>query len=130
MGAPGYARYPMRPLGVTILAILIGIFGFLLLVSGALLLVGAHGFSLLGLPRTLFGLGGPVAGLLALVVGLILLGLALGLWNLRMWAYVLTLVFVIFEMISFGLGGGILTIGFLFLLFLLVYLLVIARYFR
>ncbi len=130
MSAPAYARYPTRPLGVTVLAILIGVFGFLLLVSGALLLVGAHGVALLGLPRTLFGLGGPIAGFLALIVGLILLGLALGLWNLRMWAYVLALVFVIFELISFGLGGGVLTIGFLFLLFLLVYLLVVARFFR
>jgi hypothetical protein len=126
-----YAPYPRgRPLGVTIVAILIGIFGFLLLVSGALLLAGASGFAIVGLPSHFFGVGGPVAGLVGLVVGLVLLGLALGLWNLRMWAYVLSLVFVLFELISFGLSGGILSLGFIVLLFLFVYLLVVARYFR
>ncbi len=127
-----YASYgrPVRPLGVAILAILLGIFGFLLLLSGALLLVGAHGIALVGLPVRFFGIGGPVAGLIALVVGLVLLGVALGFWNLRMWAYVLALVVVLFELLSFGLSGGIVTIGFLALLFLFVYLLVVARYFR
>jgi hypothetical protein len=130
MGYNQYGQPRRRPIGVAILAILVGAFGFLLLLSGALLLVGVAGHAIVGLPTTLFGIGGPIAGLVALIVGIVLLGLGLGLWNLRMWAYVLTLVFVLFELVSFGLAGGIVTIGFLFLLFLLVYLLVVARFFR
>jgi hypothetical protein len=47
-----------------------------------------------------------------------------------MWALVLTLLFVLFELISYGLAGLFITFGFIFALILFVYLLAVRRHFR
>jgi hypothetical protein len=119
-----------RPLGVAILAVLVGIFGVLLAVGGALLIAGAAALSILGIPATFAGIGGVAVGVVVLVIGLIILGLALGLWHLRMWALVLTLLFVIVELVSYGLAGNFISLGFIFALILFVYLLAVRRHFR
>lgn len=131
MAAPApYETRPSRPLGVAILAVLVGIFGFLLILGGALVVAGATVSSYLGIPSGIAGLGGVEFGAIVLVIGLIILGLALGLWHLRMWALVLTLLFVIFELISYGLAGAFVTFGFIFALILFIYLLAVHRHFR
>ncbi|HUJ77856.1 MAG TPA: hypothetical protein VLX64_02495, partial [Thermoplasmata archaeon] len=79
VGAGGYST-PSRPLGVGILAVLIGIFGVLWIIGGVILLATGAAFayfdqgSLLGLA----GLSGVIAGAIVLVIGLIILGIALG----------------------------------------------------
>ncbi len=125
-----YSPSPSRPLGVAILAFLVGLFGFLLILGGALVVAGATALSFLGVPSGFAGLGGVEFGAIVLIIGLIVLGLALGLWHLRMWALVLTLLFVIFELISYGLAGLFVTFGFIFALILFVYLLAVHRHFR
>lgn len=127
---PVYVAPPSRPLGVAILAFLVGLFGFLLILGGALVVAGAAALSFLGVPSHFAGLGGIAFGAIILIIGLIVLGLALGLWHLRMWALVLTLLFVLFELISYGLAGLFVTFGFIFALFLFVYLLAVRRHFR
>ncbi|HTT44525.1 MAG TPA: hypothetical protein VMH38_00715 [Thermoplasmata archaeon] len=128
---PQYAPpAPSRPLGVAILAVLVGIFGFLLILVGALLLAGIAAASFLGVGTSLVGIGGLTFGVIVLIVGLIILGLALGLWHLRMWALVLTLIFVILELVSFGLAGNFVSLGFIFALILFIYLLAVHRHFR
>ncbi|HTT72642.1 MAG TPA: hypothetical protein VMG99_00615 [Thermoplasmata archaeon] len=119
-----------RPLGVAILAVLIGLYGFLLILLGALILVGSAAEHTFGsaLPYS-FGTSVTIAGALTLVIGLIVLGLAVGLWHLRMWALVLTLLFLAFELISFGLAGAFVSVGFILSLILFLYLLAVSRHF-
>jgi hypothetical protein len=123
-------EWPTRPLGVAILAVLVGIFGAILIVGGILLLTGVVLITFLGVPSSIGGVGGLVGSVIVLIVGLIILGLALGLWHLRMWALVLTLLFVIFELISYGLAGAFVTFGFILALLLFVYLLAVHRQFH
>ncbi|HXY12776.1 MAG TPA: hypothetical protein VEJ85_04700 [Thermoplasmata archaeon] len=132
MAAQPASAYPEleRPLGVAILAVLVGIFGAILLVAGLLFLVNVAVVAILGIPSSIGGESLFVSSIILIVVGLIILGLALGLWHLRMWALVLTLLFVIFELVSFGLARDFLTFGFIFAFILFVYLLAVHRHFR
>jgi hypothetical protein len=131
--APAYSAPtpPSRPLGVAILSVLIGIYGFLVFLVGLLVAAASSISSTLGgaLPYT-FGTTGLVAGIIVAVIGLIILGLAVGLWHLRMWALVLTLLFLIFEMVTYGIAHAFLTFGFIVALLLFIYLLAVSRHFR
>ncbi|HYA56977.1 MAG TPA: hypothetical protein VEH57_00700 [Thermoplasmata archaeon] len=129
MSAPSYAPAPSRPIGVSILAFLVGLFGVLWIVLGAFVLAGAAAPALLGAGNVL-GLSGVIAGAVILILGLIILGLALGLWHLRLWALVLTLLFMIFEMVSYGLAGRFVSLGFILAALLFIYLLAVSRHFR
>lgn len=123
---------PSRPLGVAVLAVLVGLFGFLWILGGALILGGVATAAFLNagaLPHAL-GYTGLIAGVIVLVVGLIILGLALGLWHLRMWALVLTLLVVALEVISYALAHNYESFGFLIGLLLFVYLVAVHRHFR
>ena len=127
----GYAQpsAPSRPLGVAILAVLIGIYGFLIIVLGGLLLAGSS-LGLIGSPLpAYFGASGVIAGLIILIVGLIILGLAVGLYHLRMWALVLTLIFLAFEIVTYGLAGAYVSVGFILGVILFVYLLAVSSHF-
>jgi len=127
---PAYTP-PSRPLGVAILAVLVGLFGLLWILGGLLIVadVGAVTyFNGGGLPSLLHQTG-LVAGLIVFVLGLIILGLALGLWHLRMWALVLTLIVLFVELVSYGLAGNFVSLGFIVALVLFVYLLAVHRHF-
>lgn len=90
-GSSAYAS--TRPLGVALLAVLIGIVGFLFVLAGLLLVVGIAvlgGFAVYG--------AGLVGGLIALIVGILLLVVASGLWDLEMWALALALLVVLFAL--------------------------------
>jgi len=112
------------PLGVAILAILIGIVGFLFLIGGILLLVD---ISLLG-SLSLYG-GGLVGGLVLLFVGILLLVVASGLWNQELWVLVLlfALASSLFRYFS-GRGSSLLVI--VIEVLLLVYLVAVSNHFR
>ena len=89
------------PLGVAVMAMLVGVFGFFLLAVGlvAVLLGAAAGFA--GVP-TAFGLTGTIAALLLVLVGAIILAVATGLWDQEMWALALAvLVLLFFGVIEF-----------------------------
>jgi hypothetical protein len=119
-----------RPLGVAILAFLVGLFGILIILGGLLIVTAATVPAFLGVPSHLAGASGAVWGLVVLIIGLIILGLALGLWHLRMWALVLSLIFVFIELVSFGIVGAWVSLGFILSLIILVYLLAVSRHFR
>jgi hypothetical protein len=123
---------PSRPLGVAILAVLIGIYGFLEFVVGLLIAVGSAAISSLGGSSAfhILGTSGVLAGVIIAVIGLIVLGLAVGLWHLRMWALVLTLLFLAFEMVINALNGSYISFGFIVALLLFIYLLAVNRHFR
>jgi hypothetical protein len=80
------------PILVGLLAILIALFGLFFLVVGVLLL--ATSFGVLGLPAAgayaVIGGDALVAGIVTLVFGGVLVVVATGLWDLELWALVLT----------------------------------------
>lgn len=135
-GTPQYGYQPQpqrtRPLGVAILAVLIGIYGFLEFLVGLLIAVGSAALSSLGGSSAFHVLGtsGVLAGAIIAIIGLIVLGLAVGLWHLRMWALVLTLLFLLFEMVINALNGTYISLGFIVALLLFIYLLAVNRHFR
>ncbi len=117
-----------RPLGVAILAVLIGLFGFFTLLGGLLLLVGVAAGTLFSIPLFL-GYSGLTLGLIIFVVGVVLLAVAYGLWDLRMWALVLAVLVLIFYLVVYGLAGDFVSLGFILSLLLFVYLVAVRRHF-
>jgi hypothetical protein len=120
-----------RPLGVAILAVLIGIYGFIVFLLGLFIAVGSTIFGAFNnsSPFHEFGLTGLIAGVVTLIIGLIILGLAVGLWHLRMWALVLTILFLILEVVLYGIAGAFISFGFIVALILLIYLIAVHRHF-
>lgn len=84
------------PLGVAVLAILIGLFGLFLFLGGLLLVVFGTGIAYGAGTVTLFGSGSTVAGLVVLLVGLIILVVATGLWDQELWALALAIIVLLF----------------------------------
>jgi hypothetical protein len=116
------------PLGVAILAVLVGILGFFILIGGILLLAGYTVGSIFGVPG-FFGVGGLVLALIVTVVGIIVLAIAFGLWNLNMVALVLAVLFTLFEMVVYGLAGDFISVGFILSLIVFIYLLAVSNRF-
>ncbi|HZY93083.1 MAG TPA: hypothetical protein VFG07_09985 [Thermoplasmata archaeon] len=126
------AGYPSprreRPLGVAVLAVLIGLFGALILVASIVLFVfGTHLYGVSG-----FGLSGNVLidAIVLLILAILLFVVATGLWDLEMWALVLSVIVVGFLWLSTIIGGGLLTLQSLIEVLLLVYLVLVRHHFR
>jgi hypothetical protein len=113
---------------VAILAVLIGIFGILWVLLGALVIAAVSFGTLSGALPHLFGLAGIELGAIVLVVGLIILGVAVGLWRQRMWALVLAIIVLLFGIVTDALAGSF-SIGFFIEILLLVYLIAVHRHF-
>jgi hypothetical protein len=128
---PPPAPPPRRslPLGVAILSLLVGIYGFVLFLIGLLVIGKVAVSSYLGLPST-FGLSGYELGALVAIVGLIILGIAVALWRLRLWALVVGLLFLVYEMVSYAYAGHYASLGFVFALVIFLYLIAVNRHFR
>ena len=85
-----------RPLGVALLAVIIGLFGALFTIVGLLLMLAS---AFLGVYHPTLDFGFHlltssllVAGLFLLIFGVIMLALASGLWHLEQWALVLSII--------------------------------------
>jgi hypothetical protein len=136
MSQSGYSNSPpSRPFGVALIAILLGLYGFLTSIGGLLVLVlSNYGLVLSG--NYLFGLTGYLVGLVLVVLGLIELGVAVGLWHLRTWALVLAVLVLLFDIaspvvsIAAGKGVGGSALGFIVALILLIYLIAVRKHFR
>ena len=120
-----------RPLGVAILAFLIGLFGFLWFVVGLLIVAGVsiHAFTGIGISSAFGPTSGLLAGVILLIVGLIVLGVAVGLWRLHMWALVVAILVLLLEMAVYGFAGDFVSFGFIVSLLLFLYLLAVHRHF-
>jgi hypothetical protein len=117
-----------RPLGVAILSILVGIYGFLVFLAGLLVLAGVAVSPYLGISQ-LGGYTGVVLGLIVVVIGLIILGVAVALWRLRLWALVLAVIVTLIELAIYGLAHDFLSLGFILSLIVFVYLIAVSRHF-
>ena len=115
-----------RPLGVTILAVLMVILGAWTLCGG---LFDLAGFSL-GFIGTLFGAGPSASagfwGVFNLIWGIVAVLLGLGLWRLMRYAWLGIIIILVVRLISFGYAligpPGVDWIGTIVTLLLLVYL--------
>jgi hypothetical protein len=115
------------PLGVAILAILIGIFGFFIFLVGLLALVFGTVLVAGAGATTVFGVGGALAGFIVLIIGLVILGVAVGLWDQELWALALAIiVLLIFGAVEFLSASW---LGLLIVVGLLVYLVAVSRHF-
>lgn len=126
------AGYPTpsreRPLGVAILAVLIGLFGALFLVGSiALFAFGSYLYGTSG-----FGLSGNLLldAVVLLIIAIVLFVVAAGLWSLEMWALVLSIIVIGFLWVSDIVTGRLFTLASLVEVLLLVYLLLVRRHFR
>jgi hypothetical protein len=123
----GYTSVGGLPLGVAILAILIGIFGFFVLVAGVLLLVFGTSIALGSGSITVFGTGGAIAGLILLIVGAIILAVATGLWDQELWALALAIIVLLFYGVVEFVSQS--WISLLIVVALLVYLVAVSGHF-
>lgn len=127
--AQGYFVQPVqRPLGVAILAVLIGIVAAILLIGSLLLfLFGAAAYA-----HSAYAFFGPsiVGAVVLLVFSLILFAVATGLWDLKLWALVLSIIVVALLWIGEAITGGLLNLGGILLLLLLIYLAAVHRHFH
>jgi hypothetical protein len=136
MAQPTYSVPPRnRPLGVSIIAVLLGLYGLLTFIGGLLVVVLSNYGLVLG-GTYLFGLPGTLIGVVLVIVGLIELGVAVGLWHLRMWALVLAVLVLLYDVASplfsllVGRGVGSSIVGFVIAFLLLVYLIAVRKHFR
>ena len=98
-----------RPLGVTIIATLLGIEGILEILGGVLILVGifaigrvinAHGHTTTSNVVDTIGI---ILAIIPLVVGVLTFIFALGLWFLKRWAFWLTVIIEVISLVRHGL---------------------------
>jgi len=136
MTQPGYTvPVPRRPLGLAIIAFLLGLFGFFTLLGGILIVVLANYSVSIG-GSNLFGVTGGWLGVVLVVLGLVEMAVASGLWHLRMWALVVAVLVLLFTVlgplisISLGRAGIGSVIGIIIPLLLLIYLVAVRRHFR
>lgn len=89
----GMAAPRHRPLGVTIMAVLLGIQGLIELIGGIVLILAAnslshrivsHGHTIIAKFVDTFGIG---IGVVGIIVGLVTLFFVFSLWSLQRWAY-------------------------------------------
>jgi hypothetical protein len=114
------------PLGVAVLAVLIGIFGFFIFALGLIVLIAGVGIGLAG-GATVFGVSGLLAGLIILIIGGIILAVAFGLWDQELWALALAIIVLgILGAVEFFSGSW---LAFLVAVLLLVYLVVVSNHF-
>jgi hypothetical protein len=116
------------PLGVAILAVLIGIFGLFVLIGGLLLLASVAGYGLgVVWVSTVFGTAGAVAGIIIAIIGIVILGVAVGLWNQELWALVIAIiVLLVYGVLEFLSASW---VGLLIVVLLIVYMAAVASHF-
>jgi hypothetical protein len=131
VGQPG--RAPVQsigqlPLGVAILAVLIGIFGFVVFLVGLLLLLAIAGWAITGVAvSSVFGYTGTIAGFIIVIIGLVILTVATGLWDQELWALVLAIIVLLFYGAAEFFAGA--WLGLAIVALLLVYLVAVSGHF-
>jgi hypothetical protein len=116
------------PLGVAILAVLVGLFGFFVILIGLALLFVSAGYVIAGVGvASVFGYTGSVAAIIVIIIGLIILGTAVGLWNQELWALVLAILVLLFYGVVEYLSSA--WLGLVIVVLLVVYLAAVSSHF-
>lgn len=114
------------PLGVAIISVLIGIFGFFVFLGAVLLLLLGVGLGL-ATGTTVLGLGGTIGGLVLLLVGAVILAVAFGLWDQELWALVVAILALLFYgVLEFASASW---LGLIIVVALLAYLVAVSSHF-
>ncbi|MCI4366827.1 MAG: hypothetical protein L3K08_03650 [Thermoplasmata archaeon] len=119
---------PGLPIGVAILSLITAISGFIVFLSGALVLLNAY------LPDTvpsnvlIFPAGDPLGAAILLLLGVVLVGVANALWHQERWSLYLT-VGVLFAGEAYLFFTATITVLFLIFLVIFVYLLTVRDHF-
>jgi hypothetical protein len=118
------------PLGVAILAVLIGLFGFFVVVIALALLFVSAGYVIAGVGvASVFGYTGTIGGIIVLIIGLVILGTAVGLWNQELWALVLAIIVLLFYGVVEYLSVPTAWLGLAIVVLLVVYLAAVSSHF-
>ncbi|MCI4330889.1 MAG: hypothetical protein L3K19_03460 [Thermoplasmata archaeon] len=123
----GYPSIGHLPLGVAILALLVGVFGFFVLLVGLVLLVFGTGLAFGAGTVTVFGSGSTVAGLVLTIFGVLTVAVASGLWSQELWALALAVLVLLFYGVVEFLSQA--WLGFLLIGVLLIYLVAVSNHF-
>jgi hypothetical protein len=116
------------PLGVAILAVLIGLFGAFVLIVGLFVLFVSAGIALAGVGSTsVFGMTGTIAGVIGTLIGVVILTVAGGLWNQELWALALAIIVLVFYGIVDFVSNA--WLGLLIVMALVVYLAAVSDHF-
>ncbi len=120
------SRIGRLPLGVAILAILIGLFGVFVFLVGIFAFLAGVGVGTAG-PVSVFDLTGTLAALIVAVVGIFLLAVASGLWSQEIWALALAIIVLVFYGVIEFLAAS--WLGLLLVVLLLAYLAAVSSRF-
>lgn len=119
---------PSLPIGAAILAVLIGIAGLVLLLAGSLFLLNYYSQGAVPNGLLIVHSVDPFGAALLLLLGAVLLALATALWRQEAWALWTTIV-VVFAGLAYLFFTDSITVLFVLLLVLFVYLLAVRRHF-
>jgi len=119
---------PHLPIGVAVVSILIAVSAVILVLGGALFLLNEVGTTYVPPAFDLFPSVSFLGAVILMVLGVALLALATSLWRQETWALWTTL-FVVFGTTIYLFFTGSITVLFVLLVVLFVYLLSVRRYF-
>ncbi len=119
---------PSLPIGVAVLAVLIAIAGLVVLLAGVLYLLSAYFTSLVPTTLLIVRSVDPVGAAVLVVLGAILLAVATSLWRLEAWALWTTVV-ALFLAVAYLFFTASITVLFVLLLLLFIYLLTVRHHF-
>jgi hypothetical protein len=119
---------PSLPIGVAILSVLIALSGLFILLAGILFLVNLYAGPVVPSDLLLLKSIDQIGAGILIVLGAVLLSVANALWNQERWALYAT-VLVLFLGLTYLFFTGYITVLFLLLLLVFVYLLTVRRHF-
>ena len=122
------AVVPTLPIGVAVLSVLIAIAGLVVLLAGALFLLNTYLANVVPATLLIVQSVDPIGAAVLMVFGAILLSVATALWRLEAWALWTTVV-VLFLAIAYLFFTASITVLFLVLLGLFIYLLTVRHHF-
>lgn len=119
---------PTLPVGVAVLAILIALAGLVILLAGALFLLNTYAANLVPTTLLIVRSVDPIGAAVLMVFGAILLSVATALWRLEAWSLWTTIV-VLFLAVAYLFFTASITVLFVLLVVLFIYLLTVRHHF-
>ena len=119
---------PRRPLGVAVIAVLIAMFGIVLVLAGVLFLLSSYLGTFVPSSLELIPSLDLFGALIVAILGAALLGIATSLWDQETWALWTTIVLV-FATTTYLFFTGSITVLLLIFIVVFVYLISVRRYF-